>query len=82
MSEEETIAVAVGQRELHVGFNKATGALQIAVPQGTRLADALKAIGKIDASALARLPRGCLNCLSGHPFDIRERFDPVIKVKF
>jgi hypothetical protein len=30
---------------------------------------------------LARLPRGCAPCLSGHPFDIREQFDPVINVK-
>jgi len=64
-----------------IGFNKTTGALQFSVPQGTKLVDAIKALAATDLSALARLPRGCAPCLSGHPFDIREQFDPVINVK-
>jgi hypothetical protein len=64
-----------------IGFNKATGALQLTVPQGTKLVDAIRALAETDLSALARLPRGCAPCLSGHPFDIREQFDPVINVK-
>ena len=65
----------------YIGFNKTTGAIQLTVPQGTKLADALKSLATIDLSELARLPRGCQNCISGHPFDIREQFDPVINVK-
>lgn len=64
-----------------ITFNKATGALQLLVPQGTKLADAIKALAATDLSALSRLPRGCAPCLSGQPFDIREQFDPVINVK-
>ena len=64
-----------------IGFNKATGALQFSVPRGTKLVDAIKALAASDLSALAKLPRGCAPCLSGHPFDIREQFDPVINVK-
>ncbi len=70
----------VKARGASISFNKATGAIQLTVPQGTKLVDALKALSKIDVSALAKLPRGCPNCISGHPFDIREEFDPVINV--
>ena len=65
----------------YVGINKVTGAIQFSVPSGTKLADAIKALSTIDVSALARLPRGCQACLSGHSFDIREHFDPVINVR-
>ena len=68
-------------REIQIGVHKETGRIQIAVPQGMKTADLFKALGKLDASALAKLPRGCLACLSGHPFDIREQFDPIINVK-
>ena len=64
-----------------ITFNKTTGALRLNVPQGTKLADAIRALAATDLSALAKLPRGCAPCLSGHPFDIREQFDPVINVK-
>lgn len=64
-----------------IGINKVTGAIQFSVPQGTKLADALKALSKVDLSELGRLSRGCGACLSGHPFDIREQFDPVINVR-
>ncbi|WP_037498140.1 hypothetical protein [Sphingomonas jaspsi] len=65
----------------YIGFNKATGALRFTVPQGTKLADALKALSRVDLSAIAKLPRGCQPCLSGQPFDITEQFDPVINVR-
>ena len=71
---------SVKARHASIGINKITGAIQFTVPQGTKLSDALKALATIDASALAKLPRGCQPCLSGHPFDIREQFDPVINV--
>ena len=64
-----------------IGINKVTGAIQLSVPQGTKLVDAIKALSTIDLSALAKLPRGCQNCISGHPFDIRERYEPVINVR-
>jgi hypothetical protein len=67
-------------RAASIGINKVTGAIQLTVPHGTKLVDAIKALSAIDLSALAKLPRGCQNCISGHPFDIREQFDPVINV--
>lgn len=73
---------AVAKRgQASIGINKVTGAIQLSVPQGTKLVDALKALSTIDFSGLAKLPRGCQNCISGHPFDIRETFDPVINVR-
>ena len=68
-------------RQASIGINKVTGAIRYTVPQGTTLADALKSLSKIDASALARLPRGCEGCISGHPFEINEQFDPIINVR-
>ena len=73
-------ATAAKARGANISFNKATGAIQLTVPQGTKLVDAIRGLSKIDLSALAKLPRGCPNCISGHPFDIREEFDPVINV--
>jgi hypothetical protein len=64
-----------------IGINKVTGAIQFTVPHGTKLVDAIKALSTIDLAALGKLPRGCGPCLSGHPFDIREQFDPVINVR-
>jgi hypothetical protein len=68
-------------RQASIGINKITGAIQFSVPQGTKLEDALKSLATIDFNALAKLPRACERCISGHPFDIRERFDPVINVR-
>ena len=72
--------VSVKARHASIGINKATGAIQLTVPQGTKLVDALKALQTVDLSAIARLPRGCQSCISGHPFNIGEEFDPVINV--
>ena len=55
--------------QAYIGINKVTGAIQLSVPHGTKLTDALKALSTIDNSALSRLPRGCQSCLSGHAFD-------------
>jgi hypothetical protein len=68
-------------RAAHISFNKVTGAIELNVPQGTKLVDAVKALSKVDLSALAKLPRSCTGCISGHPFNIREDFDPVINVQ-
>ena len=76
----ENAAVAKS-RQASIGINKTTGAIQLSVPQGTKLVDAIRGLSKIDLSQIARLPRGCQNCISGHPFDIREDFDPVINVQ-
>ena len=75
---KEPVAAA---RQAAIGINKVTGAITFSVPQGTKLVDALKALQTVDLSAVARLPRGCQNCISGHPFDIRELVDPVINVR-
>ena len=72
----ETVA-----RGASIGFNKVTGEIQLSVPHGTKLADAIRSLAAIDLSALAKLPRGCTGCISGHPFNIREQFDPVINVR-
>ena len=77
MAKEAVAAV----RQASIGINKVTGAIQFSVPPGTKLVDALKALSTIDYSALAKLPRGCNHCISGHPFDIRELYDPVINVR-
>ena len=74
-------ATAAKVQQASIGINKVTGAIQFSVPHGTKLVDALKALSTVDLSALAKLPRGCQNCISGHPFDIREQFDPVINVR-
>ena len=71
----------VKSRQASIGINKVTGAIQLSVPQGTKLEDAIRALATVDVSELARLPRGCQRCISGHPFDIRELYDPVINVK-
>lgn len=76
--EKEAVAKV---RQASIGINKITGAIQFTVPHGTRLVDAIKALSTIDMGALAKLPRGCGNCISGHPFDIVEQFDPVINVR-
>lgn len=76
--EKELIVKA---HQASIGFNKATGEIQFTVPQGVKLADAIKSLSAVDLSALAKLPRGCQACLSGHPFNIREQFDPVINVR-
>ena len=76
--ENESVARS---RQASIGINKVTGAIQLSVPQGTKLVDAIRGLSKIDLSQLAKLPRGCQNCISGHPFDIREDFDPVINVQ-
>jgi hypothetical protein len=71
----------VKTRQASIGINKTTGAMQLTVPQGTKLADALKALHTVDLSKLGKIPRGCAPCLSGVPFTIREDFDPVINVE-
>ena len=71
----------MAKHEGSIGFNKATGAIELTVPQGTKLVDAIRALSNADLSALTKLPRSCGNCISGHPFNIREDFDPVINVQ-
>ena len=71
----------VKARQASIGVNKATGALQLTVPQGTKLVDALKGLQTVDLGKLGKLPRGCLACLSGLPFTIREEFEGLMNVK-
>ena len=64
----------------YIGLDKRVGAIRFTVPHGTSLADALKAIGKIDPSKLPGRG-GCPACMCGFEFTIREDFDPVINVQ-
>jgi hypothetical protein len=64
-----------------LGFSPRTSQLELVVPYGTKFADLGKIFHQLDASALARLPRGCNACISGHPFNIRERFEEIISVE-
>jgi hypothetical protein len=73
--------VAESKHTAELGFSPSTGHLELVVPHGTRFADLGKIFQQIDASVLARLPRGCSGCISGHPFNIRERFEEVISVE-
>jgi hypothetical protein len=76
---EKELSVKAGHG--FIGINKITGAIQLTVPHGSKLTDVIKGLSRVDLSALAKLPRGCQACLSGHSFDIREQFDPVINVE-
>jgi len=64
-----------------LGYSPRTGQLELVVPHGTTISDLAKVFSQIDTSALARLPRGCPGCISGHPFNIRERFEEIISVE-
>jgi hypothetical protein len=84
MVEKVTAAAAttkVKASSAYITLNKTTGALQLSVPQGTTLVDALKGLATVDLGAIAKLPRGCPHCISGVPFDIRERYEPAINVR-
>ncbi len=65
--------------ELQYGKRGDQTVLELAVPKGTKLAEALK-LKETLADHIARLPRGCGPCLSGEPFLIRERLEHVIRV--
>jgi hypothetical protein len=80
-SKAQAAAASAVARDVRISFNKTTGAVQVAVPPGASYADVFKALARVNSEALAKLPRGCQTCLSGHPFDIREMFDPVINVR-
>lgn len=75
------VGATVKAAKAHIGYNKANQTIQFSVPQGTRLEDAIKSLSAIDLSALAKLPRGCERCISGHRFGIEELYDPVINVR-
>jgi hypothetical protein len=71
----------MSERKAVLGYSKATGQIELVVPPGTKFADLAKVLQHIDASAIARLPRGCNTCISGHPFNIREAYEEVINVE-
>lgn len=64
-----------------LGYSPRTGELELVVPFGTKFADLGKVLQQIDMSALARLPRGCTACISGHPFNIHEEYEEVVNVE-
>ena len=67
-------------RRAVLGYSK-NGQFELVVPAGTKIADLGKLFEQIDVSAIARLPRGCNTCISGHPFNIREAYEEVINVE-
>ena len=68
-------------RVAELGYSKASQRMTLTVPAGTTLKDLARIIDTISAEGIAsRLPRGCLQCTSGDFFDIRERFEDVIRI--
>jgi hypothetical protein len=66
--------------EVHFS-KKPSGRVELLVPRGTKLKDVLKAQEVLSRELFPKLsPRGCLPCISGVPFLIREKLDNVIKV--
>ncbi len=76
-----TDRIADVSRTAELGFSPKTGHMELVIPHGTKFADLGKVLQQIDESVLARLPRGCAPCLSGQPFNIRERYQEVISVE-
>lgn len=55
--------------------------VQLVVPHGTRMRDLLKVQETISKELLPKLsPRGCLPCISGSEFLIREELENIINV--
>lgn len=76
-----SVKTNVKLRTAEIAYSKRSGRLELTVPNGTRLAELAKIFDRVtDKAILEKLPRGCLPCISGEPFDIRERFETVINV--
>ena len=71
----------MADRKAVLGYSPKTGHMELIVPFGTRFADLASVLQQIDVSAIARLPRGCNACISGHPFNIREAYEEVVNVE-
>jgi hypothetical protein len=55
--------------------------VEMSVPHGTLLQDVLKAQEVLSRELFPEIsPRGCLPCISGLHFVIRERFEEVIQI--
>lgn len=58
-----------------------TTIVELIVPHGTRLLEALKAQEAISKELLPKIaPRSCQACISGADFRIKERLENVIRV--
>jgi hypothetical protein len=68
-----------GTAELRVISDGHNNIVEATVPNGTRLADAIKLHATISDKVLKNL-RGCGACISGAHIIIRERLDDIIKV--
>ena len=68
-----------GFAELRIINDGKNNIVEATVPNGTRLADAVKLQTVISDKVLKNL-RGCPACISGAHIIIRERLDDVIKV--
>lgn len=68
-------------RVAELGYSRNAQRLTLTVPSGTTLKDLARIIDTISAEGIAsKLPRGCPQCTSGDFFDIRERFEEVIRI--
>jgi hypothetical protein len=80
MADMKAASVKVG-RLADLSYSKEHGRITLSVPPGTKIRDLAKILDIVaQDNFLARLPRGCLQCTSGDHFDIRERFDPIIRI--
>ncbi len=61
-------------------YSREYGRLEIVVPHGTKASQLAKLHASLFTDLVKRLPRGCLACLSGEPFVIRERLEHVLRV--
>ena len=76
---------AQGSKEAiaEIQYTKAgvTPIIEVVVPHGTRLADAMKLHDFLSRDVISKLsPRGCTACTSGTHLIFREKFENVINV--
>ena len=67
--------------EIRFGTSGGKTVVDVAVPQGTRLGEAMRLHDVLSKEIISKIsPRGCPACVSGVDLFIRERFDDVIHV--
>ena len=71
----------MAHRIAELQYSEDYGRVELIVPKGTKLATVNKLKDKLfRKDFVARLPRGCQQCLSGEPFIIRERLENVLRI--
>ncbi|MCS6986981.1 MAG: hypothetical protein NZM40_06050 [Sphingomonadaceae bacterium] len=80
---QEKAAAAAKVREVEIAFDRSVGRITLSVPAGIAPIDLFRGLAKIDPKVFEQLmPSACPTCLSGHVLDIRQRFEPVVRVRF